>query len=283
MDEKDVNINWFPGHMKVALDEIKRVLPLVDVVILVGDARAPYSSINKTIDKLVKDKKKILVFSKLDLADEKKLLKMKPSEEYEVNFCNFKDRNEVSKFKRYLESFESSKAKKYARFNLAKPALRALIVGIPNVGKSTLINSLVGKNKASVANTPGHTKAKQLVKVGSSLELFDTPGIMQPNYDSKVAITHLAWLGSIKDDILPMDYLTSSLADFMLNNYREEVKARFDLDDEIDVENIFVKIAESRKYLLQKGELDIKRAQLTFLKEFREGKIAKVVVDDVLA
>ena len=274
--------------MKVAMDQIKKILPLVDVVIEVGDARAPFSSLNSALDKVIQNKKRILVFSKLDLADRNKLnvaIKIYKEQGKDPYICNLKSPKEVDNFRKFLTSIESTKAQKYARFNLAKPALRALIVGIPNVGKSTLINALVKKNKASVANTPGHTKSQQLVKLGDSLELFDTPGVLQPNYDDKVAILHLAWLGSIKEEILPLDDIAYSIAEFCLNNYMDLLRNRYSLAEntEINLDNFFDVIADSRKFLLSGGEKDTLRAKQIFVKEFRDGLIGKVVVDDVKA
>ena len=282
----DIVLSWFPGHMKVALDEIKKVLPLVDAVIEVADARAPFSSINSSLSSLVQSKKRIIVFSKLDLADRSRVnvaLDYYKKKGYETFACSFKSPKEVDGLRKYLGTIETPKAKRFEKLGFKRPALRALIVGIPNVGKSTLINALVKRNKASVQNTPGHTKAQQLVKLGNELELFDTPGILQPNYDNKEAILHLAWLGSIKETILPLEDIAYSLGEYMLVHYEDAVRERFSLEGELNYSNLFDKIAESRKYLLAHNTLDVTRAMQTFVKEVRDGLVCKVVVDDVEA
>jgi ribosome biogenesis GTPase A len=280
------NINWFPGHMKLAIDDIKKVLPLVDAVIEIGDARAPFSSLNNLLDKIIVGKKKILIFSKEDLADPiklKKAMNKYAAEGIETRAINIKDPKDIKELLTYLSSIKTSRAMKYARYNLAVPPLRALVVGIPNVGKSTLINSLVGKYMAKVANKPGETKAQQLVKLGDRLELFDTPGVLQPNYEDKQAIMHLAWLGSLNDDSLPLEKVYSSLAEFMISEYLKSIYTRFGIPEDISLskENLYEEIAKARKYMLAGNQYDIQRAKAMFTKEFRSGEIALTVVDDV--
>lgn len=282
------NMSWFPGHMKKAIDEIKKSLHLVDVVIEVGDSRAPVSSLNSLLDKVIEGKKKVLLFSKKDLADESKLsvfINKYKQNGIESLALDFKSPDDIRRLIKYLGTIKTTKSLKYERYNLAVPPLRALIIGIPNVGKSTLINSLVGKKKTNVANKPGLTKTQQLVKIGDKFELFDTPGILQPNYEDKKAIMHLAWLGSISDDAIPIEDVYDSLKEFLLKNYLSSLYEHYSIDKTISLtsDNLFNEIAKSRKYILPGNKLDISRAKIAFLKEFRLGNISKCVVDDVQA
>jgi ribosome biogenesis GTPase A len=282
------NLSWFPGHMKKAADELAKTLKLVDIVVEVGDSRAPVSSLNSYLDKMIQGKKKIILFSKKDLSDPQRLaffLNEYKQKGIEALALDFQSKEDIAYLMRYLGGVKSTKALKYERYGLATPPLRALVIGIPNVGKSTLINSLVGKKKARVANKPGETKAQQLVRVLDKLELFDTPGILQPNYDDKNALMRLAWLGSLNDQAIPLEEVCSSLAAFLLRNYRSYLCKHFNLDEkaELNPGNLFNAIADSRQFLLPGGEKDETRAKAAFLKEFRAGEIVKCVVDDVRA
>lgn len=282
------NIHWFPGHMKVAFDEIKKLLPQIDLVIEIGDARAPLSSFNNLIEKVVEGKKIARIYSKKDLCDLKKfeeITKSDISQGKYVKALDFKNKNDIKELTDFLSTIKSSKQEKYQRLGLQVPATRALIVGIPNVGKSTLINSLVGKKKASVANKPGHTRAPQMIKVSDKFVLFDTPGVLEPNYQDKQTIVKLAWLGSVKTEILPIEELTDTLITFLLNNYLNNLNIRYNtnLSPINQPYEAFEAIAQSRKFVLPGGALDINRARMTVLKEFQEGAIGKVVVDNVKA
>ncbi len=288
MAEQIKNLSWFPGHMKKAANELANTLSRVDLVIEVGDARAPYSSLNSYLDKMIQGKKKIIVYSKKDLADPQRTrlaLDTFKKEGIDSFVLDFKNREDISFLLHYLSGIKSTKALKYERYGLATPPLRAMVIGIPNVGKSTLINSLVGKKKAAVANKPGETKVQTLIKVSERLELYDTPGILQPNYDDKNALRHLAWLGSLNDQAIPIQDIMLSLTDFLLKNYKESLYSyyKIPLSRELNKETFLYAVAEERKFLLSGGDLDLNRAGEAFLKEFRAGQIVKCVVDDVKA
>lgn len=274
--------------MKKALDEIQKSLKIVDAVIEVGDSRAPLSSLNSQLDRIIGGKKKILLFSKKDLADQSKtaiFIEWYKKQNIDAFSLNFRDKGDIAFLLRYLSGIKSTKALKYERYNLAVPPLRCLIVGIPNVGKSTLINSLVGHKSASVANKPGQTKSQQLVKLGDRLELFDTPGILQPNYEDKNAIMRLAWIGSVDDNAIPIEKVYESLAAFVLKEYSSSLYKHYQIpqDRVLTSQNIFSEIASARHFLLSGNQADIERAKTAFLKEFRAGEIAPSVVDDVKA
>lgn len=279
------NLSWYPGHMKKALDQISTTLKVVDMAIEIGDARAPVSSLNNLLDKVVSNKKRVLVFSKKDLADLSKLNKFIDYYKNlgrEVFVLDLKNKEEVKSLVKFLENTKTTKEERYLRNGLIPPAKRAMVIGIPNVGKSTLINTLANKNKASVANKPGHTRSQQLIKASNKLELIDTPGILQPNYENKTAIMHLAFLGSVKDEAINIDEVYEQLVDFILNNLLKEIYARYKIDSSIILnrENFYLEIAKSRNFVLSNNTFDIIRAEQTVLKEFRAGLLGRVVVDD---
>lgn len=284
-NQTEKNLSWFPGHMQKTLNQIKEIINNVDIVIQIADARAPISSLNNTLEQIINNKVKVMLFSKKDLADLDKLnyfIKYYESKGYTCFPLDLKNKKDIQNLIKFLESIKTAKIKKYEKFNLIPPPSRCLIVGIPNVGKSTLINSISNKNRASVANKPGHTKSMQVIKVSSKIELIDTPGVLSPNYESKDIIYHLSWIGSIKDEAINMEEIYSSLANFILNNYKEYVYLRYEIDKSIQLDNsnFYLEIAKSRKFLLKNDNYDISRAKNTFINEFRNGILGRVVVDE---
>ncbi len=284
-NQTEKNLSWFPGHMQKTLNQIKEIINNVDIVIQIADARAPVSSLNNTLEQIISSKVKVMLFSKKDLADLDKLnyfIKYYEQKGYTCFPLDLKNKKDIANLIKFLESIKTAKIKKYEKFNLVPPPSRCLIVGIPNVGKSTLINSISNKNRASVANKPGHTKSMQVIKVSSKIELIDTPGVLSPNYESKDIIYHLSWIGSIKDEAINMEEIYSSLGEFILNNYKDYVYERYQIDKSIllDSSNFYLEIAKSRKFLLKNDSYDISRAKNTFINEFRNGILGRVVVDE---
>lgn len=277
-------IHWFPGHMKSALTKIQEVLKVVDLVIEVGDARAPISSLNPYLKPLLKDKTKVLVFSKLDLADDNYFEGIKEyykNEYQKVLFLDLKKNRDIDILTKSISDTPTKKKEKFLRLGLNPPSVRALVVGIPNVGKSTLINSLSKSRKAGVGNIPGFTKSQQLIKVSKDLELLDTPGILPPNYDDRETATRLAYLGSIKADILPLEDLVLSLTDFLIKRYPARLEKRYEVPIESKTSLTYLsEVAIKRHYLKKAGEPDIDRAIKMLLKEFQSGELGKVNVDE---
>lgn len=277
------NIHWFPGHMQKATKEINEKLKIIDVIIELLDARAPLASRNEVLLNLTKNKKRLVVLTKCDLADDKMTrLWIEYFKKQGVFVATLDQSN-----KKLLESLKISigelgteKQEKLMKKGMKPQPIRAMIVGIPNVGKSTLINRISQRRAASVQNTPGHTKAQQWIKVNKDFELLDTPGILPPNYSNPTNAINLALLGSIKETILPLDELGDKLLDFLKGNYADFLKARFQIEFENDEENyeILTKIAQ-RRGLITNKEFDIGRANAVVLKEFKEGLIGKISLE----
>lgn len=278
------NIHWFPGHMLKALREIKERLKIVDLVIEVIDSRAPISSKNPFLNEIIKDKKKMIVLTKKDLCDEKKInsfLSYYEKENYRTILANLNDAIDIKRITGLANELGKERQEKYIKRGMKPQPLRVMIIGIPNVGKSTLINRLVKKSAASARNTPGHTKAQQWIRVNKDFELLDTPGILSPHYEDKKVAMNLALIGSIKDEILPIDEIYSHLIDFLILNYLAEFKARYKLNlEEYQEDKITQEIGKNRGLLLKGGEVDADSVKKLIIKEFRAGLIAKVVVDE---
>lgn len=275
-------VHWFPGHMKKAQNEIEAKLKLVDCVIELLDARIPFSSRNLTLFEITKAKKRLIVLTKADLADPKITslwVEHFKSNGAEVIFADLNNQKDIQSIIKNAEKLGDEKhAKEIARGMKPQP-VRAMIIGIPNVGKSTLINKIAKRKATSVENKPGHTKSQQWIKVSKQFELLDTPGILQSSYEDKDVAVSLALVGSINENILPFDELTDILLSFLKKNYPNEVKARYGLD-KLDDDNhlILTSIAQNRG-LMMKGGLDITKAEKLLLNEFKNGKIARISLE----
>lgn len=275
-------VHWFPGHMKKAQNEIEAKLKLVDCVIELLDARIPFSSRNLTLFEITKAKKRLIVLTKADLADPKVTslwVEHFKANGAEVIFADLNNQKDIQNIIKNAEKLGDEKhAKEIARGMKPQP-VRAMIIGIPNVGKSTLINKIAKRKAASVENKPGHTKSQQWIKVSKQFELLDTPGILQSSYEDKDVAVSLALVGSINENILPFDELTDILLTFLKKNYPNEFKARYGLD-KLDDDNqaILTSIAQNRG-LMMKGGLDITKAEKLLLNEFKNGKIARISLE----
>ncbi len=278
------SVNWYPGHMKVAMDQISVRLKTVDLVIEIGDARAPISSLNPYLKNVLESKKKVLIFSKTDCADKYKqeAIKKYYKDEYLiVFFADLLNQKDGKIMRNIIENIKIRQNARYEKFNVKSLPTRALVVGIPNVGKSTFINLLAQNRKAKVGNMPGFTRAQQLIKVSNNLELCDTPGVLPPNYEDKKTAMRLAWLGTIKQDILSLEDLTNSLYEYLVEHYYENLKKRYLIESKLSSDDFFSYLANFRHYLLSDERLDIDRARKMFLKEFQDGVLGGVLVDEL--
>jgi ribosome biogenesis GTPase A len=285
-------INWYPGHMKKTKDMIQENMQLIDIVLEVVDARIPLSSKNPDIKKFAKNKKRVIVLNKADLVDKKEL-------EFWKNY--FKENNfadevlelsaetgfNIRQLYTIIDKVSAEKKKKLMAKGLRKVNTRIMVAGIPNVGKSRLINRIVGKNSAGVGNKPGFTRGKQWIKIKEGLELLDTPGILWPKFESDEVGYNLAISGAIKDDILPVEEVATRLLDKMIAYGLEDtLKQRYKLLDE-DFKEITAMIIERialRMNMVQKGEkLNILQAAYTLLRDYRGCKLGKFGLDRELA
>lgn len=277
------NVHWFPGHMVKAMREIENRLNVIDVIVEIVDARAPISSKNPFLEKLTSNKKRLLVFTKKDLCDEQKLKifeNLYKEKGYTTINVNLNDNKDITAIITNILYLGKERQERYIKKGMKIQPLRVMIIGIPNVGKSTLINRLTKKNAASVRNTPGHTKAQQWIRINDNFELLDTPGILPPHYEDKVSSTNLALIGSIKENILPLDELYSYLIEFLKKNYPNALN-RYGVDLQLDESLITEQISKNRGLLLKGGIYDIDSTKKMVLKEFKEGLLAKVVVDKI--
>ena len=273
------NINWYPGHMKKTRELIQENLKMVDLVIEVIDARIPVSSRNPIIDDLVKSKQRIIVLNKSDLSDGAandawaEELRKDGSIVLQMNCMSGQGVNQLFKT---LTRLQDEKNKDQIR----KKPLRMMIVGVPNVGKSSLINRMTGKKSAKTGDRPGVTKGKQWLVLENGMQLLDTPGILWPKFEDPEVGLNLAFCGSIKDEILDMATLALELIKVLAADYPELIMERYKLDSlsEDGLENMEA-IALKRGFILPGKRIDYERCAKTVLDEFRGGKIGRITLE----
>lgn len=273
------NIQWFPGHMTKTRRLIEADLKMVDAVVEVTDARIPESSRNPIIDELCGKKPRIMIMNKCDAADEKATEAWKRFYEKQgmcVIVCECRSGKGVNKFlpavKRLLRELTE---RRKARGMIGK-AMRLMVVGIPNVGKSSFINRMANSRKTKVGDRPGVTRGKQWVTIDKDVELLDMPGILWPKFEDKDVAQRLAFTGAVKDEVMDSEALARALGAILLRDYPELMKARYGISVEGDV---LVEIADARKMLVSGGEPDTERAAAALLDEFRGGKIGRITLD----
>lgn len=277
-------IHWFPGHMKKAINEIEEKIKLVDVVIEIIDARAPLSSINPEFEKRINNKKKLLVISKSDLADPKETEKWANYFKNKVNFLLILNLNDPKSEKRISEEVSKlgeEKHKNEIAKGMKPQPIKAMIIGVPNVGKSSLINRIAKRNAAGVQNKPGYTRGEQYIKVNKDFILLDTPGVLPMNYEDKTHAVNLALLGSIRDEILPTDELVAYLVKYLNKNYPNALVERFGVEDLSDPVEVCKQVSTKRG-LITNGEYDISRAEFLILKEFKDGKLGRISLEKAI-
>ena len=282
------DIQWFPGHMAKALREINDRIKVVDIVIEICDARAPLSSINPELFNIIKNKPRIMILSKKDLADEnitKSWLKYFEEKGYIALAMNL-NKDNLDVIFNISKVCLKEKIEKDKRRGLKPQPIRALVVGIPNVGKSTFINKLSKRKAANVGNMPGVTKAQQWIKIKNDFELLDTPGVLWPKFENQEIGTKHALIGTIKQDILDKSNLAYSLLNYLFNEHPEFLTNRYGIElvDEFNDENEIVlleRIGRKRGLLKAKGEVEINRVEEIILKEFKEGLMGRYSLEKV--
>ena len=276
------NIHWFPGHMNKALHEVEEKVKVIDVVIELFDARAPKSSVNEHLEKVIQHKKKLYVFTKADLADSEQTAKWQKhfrTEDSEVLVVNVNDKNSYNAISNAVIRLGKSKwAKEMARGMKPQP-IRTMIIGIPNVGKSSLINLLAKRKAAGVQNKPGYTRGEQWIKVNKDFLLLDTPGILPMSYENQEKAANLALIGSIREDILPNNELVAILLSFLKGHYPEALKERFGIETIGEPKEVLEEIANKRGLLAGSGRLDILKAESLLLKEFKDGLLGRISLE----
>lgn len=270
-----MKINWFPGHMNKALKDISDQLKKVDVVTYVLDARIPLSSINPSLNSLTQNKPVLYVFNKIDMADEKKIKAILPqfktkTSDYILFNSTLSGKSDqiISK----LKQLASEKIERYKKKGV-KPSIRTMVVGIPNCGKSTLVNNLCKKAKAVTGNKAGVTKHGLWLPIGDCIEVYDTPGTLYPNITDQEVAKKLAYVGSVKDDILDFNELSIELLSLLMKLYPENVLNRYNWKSTLE------DIAKERKYMTNGGEIDIDRMAKTIIDDFRKGRLGKLTLD----
>ena len=277
-----MNINWYPGHMKKTIEDIEKKLKLVDFVIEIIDSRIPFSSRNPIFDDLLKNKKRLLIFNKSDLSDPKLneawMEKLTDENNFAISYNAMK--GNVSLVVKKSQELMAEEIKKYEDKGLNKGALRAMIVGIPNSGKSTFINSISGTRSAKTGNRPGVTKVNQWIKIHPKLHLLDTPGVLWPKFEEKVGL-NLAFTGAIKDEIMDKETLALKLIEKLKDIYPSSIEERYKISNVKDKEalDIMDEIGKNRGALMRGGYIDYEKVAGIVLDEFRKGILGRITLE----
>ncbi len=276
-------INWYPGHMTKARRMMQEDIKLIDLVIELLDARVPLSSRNPDIDDLAKNKSRLILLNKADLADNRKTKLWTAYFEEKGFFVVTLDSRSRGGMKAVQEEImKACKAKieRDLKRGIKNRPVRAMVVGIPNVGKSTFINSFAGKAAAKTGNKPGVTKGKQWIRLNKQVELLDTPGILWPKFEDQTVGMRLAMIGSIRNEILNLDEVAQSLIRNLRSQYPGALKERYEIEEDGEDYEILAAIAASRNWLVKGGEPDYNKAVNVVLEEFRDGKLGKITLEE---
>lgn len=280
---KRVNINWYPGHMVKTKREIKEKIDLIDVVLEVIDGRIPYSSKNKEVDSLTNNKQKILIMTKIDLCDESETLKWKGYYEklgYRVVLTDLINNINIKDIFKLMDNVMADLNVKRRSKGLKPRRVRALIIGVPNVGKSTLINRLVSKRAVKVGNKPGITKSLEWIRVNDKLELLDTPGILWPRLDEGNVAYNLASMTAIKEEVLDVQDIAIYIINRMIDWYPSHLAERYGVTSDDELIDILDKIGKKRG-VISGGEAHYDRVYTIVLRDLRDGYLGKVTFDRV--
>lgn len=281
-----MNINWYPGHMKKTMDNIRLSLKLVDIVGEIIDSRIPISSKNPVIDDVLKDKPRIMILNKLDMADEnetKKWLSYYRKKGYGAVVVDALHSKGLDKIYSVAKEMLADKFKKLEEKNLSAKTIRMMIVGIPNVGKSTFINSISKRKSAKIGDRPGVTKQVQWIKTKNDLELLDTPGVLWPKFEDERIGLHLAFTGAIKDEIMDIENLAFRFIDELNKRDVNILKNRYNLSEDSYEDTLYLmdEIGRNRGAILKKNEIDyFKVANLVF-DDFRKVKLGRITLETV--
>ena len=297
MNENKTNINWFPGHMAKTKRQISEDLKLVDVIVEILDARIPISSQNPEIKTMTQNKKKIIVLNKCDLSDEKensKWLEYFIKQGNRAVLVNSSTGQGINQVIKQIQLIMEEETKKFLEKGRKGRKTRVMVVGIPNVGKSSFINRIAKKNSAEVGNRPGITKQKQWIRINNEIELMDTPGVLWPKFENEEVALNLAFTGTIKDDVLDITEIAYNLTKYLLTNYQSNLIERYslnkelineilsrDLDENENIYEIMQVIGKKRGAIISGGNVDDEKTSRIILDDFRSGKLGKITLDRV--
>ena len=281
-----MNINWYPGHMKKTMDNIRASLKLVDIVGEIIDSRIPISSKNPVIDDVLKDKPRIMILNKSDMADEnetKKWLSYYRKKGYGAVVVDALHSKGLDKIYSVAKEMLADKFKKLEEKNLSAKTIRMMIVGIPNVGKSTFINSISKRKSAKIGDRPGVTKQVQWIKTKNDLELLDTPGVLWPKFEDERIGLHLAFTGAIKDEIMDIENLAFRFIDELNKRDVNILKNRYNLSEDFYEDTLYLmdEIGRNRGAILKKNEIDYFKVANLVLDDFRKVKLGRITLETV--
>lgn len=293
--ENSININWYPGHMAKTKRQIIEDLKLIDIVVEILDARIPISSRNPDIEQYIKSKKRLVVLNKFDLADaaeNQKWVKFYENQGIEAVLVNSNSGDGIDNAIKKIEKINKDNQKKFENKGRIGKAIRVMVLGIPNVGKSSFINRVTKKNSATVGNKPGVTRQKQWIRINNNIELLDTPGVLWPKFDNEDIALNLAYTGTIKDDILPIIEIGYNLLKLLIKEYPEKIIERYKLGKE-EIKNVLSSDAEENEKILEimhmigrkrgalisGGNIDEEKVARIILEEFRSGKIGRITLE----
>lgn len=280
------NIQWFPGHMTKTKRQIQASLKLVDAVAEILDARIPLSSKNPDLQKLIHNKPKVVLLNKCDMANQtatSRWIDYYASRGITAIAVDCKSGKGLNKFAPAVNNVLSERRERLKAKGMVNPMLRIMIVGIPNVGKSSFINRVAKQNRAKVEDRPGVTRGNQWYSIAKNIEMLDTPGVLWPKFDDKIVGERLAFTGAVKDQILDTELLAVRLLDFLRSLKPADFIARFKLEDidldAIDSYELLNVIGKKRGMLISGGEINTERAAIMLLDEFRSGKLGRITLE----
>lgn len=280
-----MNIQWFPGHMTRARREVEQRLSIVDFVMELVDARAPLSSQNPMLQNIIKDKPKMLVLMKKDLADDvetKKWLKYLQEKGHVAIAVNVNNGSDVQQIVQEAKKIGTERLKRLTDKGVKQRAIRAMIIGIPNVGKSTLINRLAKKKVAKIGDRPGITKQQSWIKVNNDFDLLDTPGILWPKFEDQMVGYRLAAIGTIRDKVLSLQDITAYVIQYFQKHYPIPLKERYGITPDMDdMWEIFEKVGKKRGALESGGAVNFDKVAELILRDLRTGRLGKISLETV--
>ena len=297
MNENKTNINWYPGHMAKTKREIAEDLKLIDVVVELLDSRIPLSSHNPDIAELTKDKKKIIVLNKTDLADNMQNKAWKKYFNSNGQVCILTDSNlgkGINEVIKAIEGIMKEELEQYAEKGRTGRKIKAMILGIPNVGKSSFINRIIKTNRLEVGNKPGITRKKQWISINDKINLLDTPGVLWPRFEDEKTALNLAFTGTIKDDVLEQTEIAYQLLKFLLENYRQNVIERYKMTleyierilsqnqpENFNIYEIMQEIGKKRGAIISGSRIDDEKTAKIILDDFRSGRLGRITIERI--